>query len=77
MEAEFKKGFENLEKQSENLAVMVKEGFDEVDRRFEEVDRRFEEVDKTIAAQTHELKSYIDEKLADYTSDIFKRMEKR
>lgn len=34
-------------------------------------------VDEKIARLEHNLKSYIDDKLADYTSDIFKRLEKK
>lgn len=35
------------------------------------------EMRKEMSAMEHRLKVYIDDKLADYTSDIFKRLEKR
>lgn len=34
----------------EDLAVMIKDGFDGVDKRFEQVDKRFEQVDKRFDA---------------------------
>jgi len=34
-------------------------------------------VDSSVSHAVHELKDYIDTKLADYTSDIFKRLEQR
>ena len=38
---------ENNNKQEfENLASMIKQGFDAVDARFEQVDKRFEQIDK-------------------------------
>ena len=42
-------GFQKVEKRTDekidNLAVMVKKGFDGVDKRFDEVDKRFEKVE--------------------------------
>jgi len=32
--------------QLDDLAVMVKDGFDQVDKRFDQVDKRFDQVDK-------------------------------
>ena len=36
-----------------------------------------EVIKEEIGASEHRLKSYIDDKLADYTSDIFKRLDKK
>lgn len=47
---------------------------DKLDKRFAQLDL---ELDKRFAQQNYELKDYIDKKLADYTSDIFRRLEKR
>jgi len=37
---------ENNKQEFENLASMIKQGFDAVDARFEQVDKRFEAIDK-------------------------------
>ncbi len=61
----------------EDLAVITKNGFNEVDKRFTEVDKRFTEVDKRFGEVDkrfgeveYHLKSYIDDKLADTKGDI-------
>ena len=54
----------------EDLAVITKNGFNEVDKRFTEVDKRFGEVDKRFGEVEYHLKSYIDDKLADTKGDI-------
>lgn len=47
-------------------------------RLSEVIDNRIDEKLKPeLTKLEHNLKSYIDDKLADYTSDIFKRLEKR
>ena len=38
--------FHTVNKTIEKLAIMVAEGFSNVDKRFEQVDKRFEQVDK-------------------------------
>lgn len=39
----------------EKLAVLVAEGFEQVDKRFEQVDRRFERMETQLARITSEL----------------------
>lgn len=47
-------------------------------RLSELIDNRIDEKLKPeLTTLEHNLKSYIDDKLADYTSDIFKRLEKK
>ncbi len=48
--------------------------FAEQDKR---IDAKFAEQDKKISRVEYNIKEYIDKKMADYTSDIFKRLEKR
>ena len=46
---------EDINYSIENLAVAVKVGFDEVDKRFNEVDKRFDEVDKRFEKTDQQL----------------------
>jgi predicted nuclease with TOPRIM domain len=41
----------------EDLAVMVKHGFDAVDKRFEAVDKRFEAVDNKLSEMSQKIRS--------------------
>lgn len=47
-------------KEFENLAKIVKKGFDDVDQRFEQVDQRFEDIENRMATK-EELKEVKDE----------------
>lgn len=38
----------SIEKNIDDLAIIVKKGFDRVDKRFEEVDKRFDQIDKRL-----------------------------
>lgn len=40
-----------------DLAGMIKDGFDQVDKRFEQVDKRFEQVDKRFEEVNQRLES--------------------
>lgn len=41
------------------------------------LNERIDNLGKRVAKLEYDLKSYIDDRMADYTSDIFKRLEKR
>ena len=56
------------------FADMIDEKFAEQNKR---IDAKFVEQDKKISRVEYNIKEYIDKKMADYTSDIFKRLEKR
>ncbi|MBI5728790.1 MAG: hypothetical protein HY983_00900 [Candidatus Magasanikbacteria bacterium] len=59
------------------MVDIMDERFAKVNERFDKMDERFKETDNKIARNEYNLKVYIDEKLANYTSDIFKRLEKK
>lgn len=50
-----------IEQQNEELALIVKAGFDGVDKKFEDVDKRFDEVDKKFDEVHQEFKRVWDE----------------
>lgn len=41
------------------------------------LEKRVDKVEQRISEVNHDLKVYIDDKLADYTSDIFRRLDKK
>ena len=49
MDQEIKGEFAKMANQFENLAVMIKTGFDSVDERFKSVDKRFVSIDERFA----------------------------
>ena len=62
----------------EDLAIITKKGFDEVDKRFEAVDKRLEKIEQRIIQLP--TKEYLDDKLADLRGDIIlllRREDKR
>ena len=54
----------------DKFALIVKEGFDGVDKRFEQVDKRFEQVDKRFE-QVNERFEEINQTLVEIRGDIF------
>ena len=60
---------------NEDLAIMVKKGFDGVDKRFEQVDQRFEQVDKRFE-QVDQRFEQIDKRL-DKMDDRFDGVDRR
>ncbi|MBD3311471.1 MAG: hypothetical protein GF349_03175 [Candidatus Magasanikbacteria bacterium] len=58
------------------ISDLIDDRFEQIDKRFDMVDDRFEQIDKRFYTQEHDLKSYIDDKLADQTSEIFKRLDR-
>ena len=75
-----------IKNEIENLAIMVKNGFDEVakqflqvDKRFEQVDKRFESIDHRFLDLTSELQSFKYETRKNFeeiNKSVFTRTEK-
>ena len=55
----------------EDLAVMVKKGFNSVDKRFDGVEQRLSKIEATMVT-----KSYLDDKLADLEGSVITRQRK-
>src|SRR3989344_4869637 len=58
-----------IKNEIENLAIMVKNGFDEVAKQFLQVDKRFEQVDKRFEQVDKRFES-IDHRFLDLTSEL-------
>ena len=53
------------------------ESVDRLEKRVEKVEQGLGHVEQRLGEVNYDLKVYIDEKLADYTSDIFNRLDKK
>ena len=70
---------------TDELAIMIKAGFDATDKRFDGVDKRFDGVDKEIVGIKNQLnkieasmvtKPYLDDKLAELEGSVIVRQRK-
>lgn len=67
----------------DDLAVMIKKGFDHIDGRFEKIDDRFEKIESKVDNLEATLKNqypdknYLSDKLADLAVEIGTRIERK
>jgi len=61
-----KAGFDAVDKKFD----AVDKRFDAIDKKFDSVDKKFDSVDKKFSEMEYNLKSYLDDKLADLKGDI-------
>lgn len=67
----------------DDLAVMIKNGFDHVDKRFEKIDKRFEKIENKIdnleatIENQYPDKDYLSDKLGDLAAEIGARIERK
>lgn len=66
-----------LPKISDLMDERIKINNVKLEHKFETLEHKFETLEHKISQTEHNLKVYIDDKLADYTSDIFKRLDKK
>ena len=67
---------ENIEVTNVELARMIKEGFDHVDKRFEQMDQKFDGLKKDVTDIGHKV-NQIDKRLFSLEEDIYVTKKKQ